>query len=80
MSNVNEIYKCKECGLMVEVVIAGEGQILLSTLITECWKVCKKDGKRNLAPFMEKCNHLRKYLLAMCSLKRAQCSSTDFSG
>ena len=38
----------------------------LSTLITECWKVCKKDGKRNLAPFMEKCNHLRKYLLAMC--------------
>ena len=28
----------------------------LSTLITECWKVCKKDGKRNLAPFMEKCN------------------------
>jgi hypothetical protein len=38
----------------------------LSTLITECWKVCKKDEKRNLAPFMEKCNHLRKYLLAMC--------------
>ena len=24
MSNVNEIYKCKECGLMVEVVIAGD--------------------------------------------------------
>ena len=48
----------------------------LSTLITECWKVCKKDGKRNLAPFMEKCNHLRKYLKAMCNTVNESRSSS----